>query len=460
MESYYRDKLRLIEAGPPGGAGGERGQPGGRRPHRRATRTGSLFGPEGRVRVDDDGWIEVDGHAVADAGLLRVPGPPQPVEPVRRGGRGAAARPDRSRRSDAVSRRGGRVRRTAVAVPTHRGPGTDAPIVDDALASNPFAIGGLHRDLRRPSADRHPRGADRGVDPDGPGGGPGRAPATGRGGGAAPGARPAGRDARRHRRRRRSGPVRTAPDLAGAVALAAALTPAGGVVLFSPGAPTPEGEGGYARAQPAVRRGRRTAPGPGDRAGTRRWRSPGPSQVRLWLPPGPGPEGPNGGGHVAGSPSSPTRSPVVDGVADPGRGTFLIDPADLPGALGWELKASRPVPGRHLRARAPTSPLLAGGRSARPGRRGRRRAASPSVVDLDAGIVAVALPAELRRRALADLDGPGVHAARPGRGAPRARRVGGHARSCWSPSRAGAAAATTCPGGRPSTTSSPPRGSR
>jgi UDP-N-acetylmuramoylalanine--D-glutamate ligase len=40
-------------------------------------------------------------------------------------------------------------------------------------------------------------------------------------------------------------PVQTAGDLEEAVAKAMAVTPAGGVVLFSPAAPTPDGEGGY-----------------------------------------------------------------------------------------------------------------------------------------------------------------------------------------------------------------------
>jgi UDP-N-acetylmuramoylalanine--D-glutamate ligase len=41
-------------------------------------------------------------------------------------------------------------------------------------------------------------------------------------------------------------PVDQVPDLETAVRMAAASTPAGGLVLFSPAAPTPEGEGGYA----------------------------------------------------------------------------------------------------------------------------------------------------------------------------------------------------------------------
>ena len=39
--------------------------------------------------------------------------------------------------------------------------------------------------------------------------------------------------------------VESAPDLDEAVALAGRVTPEGGVILFSPGAPTPEGGGGY-----------------------------------------------------------------------------------------------------------------------------------------------------------------------------------------------------------------------
>ena len=43
---------------------------------------------------------------------------------------------------------------------------------------------------------------------------------------------------RRHR-------VAVVADLAEAVDTAVAMTPPGGVVLFSPGAPTPDGEGGF-----------------------------------------------------------------------------------------------------------------------------------------------------------------------------------------------------------------------
>jgi UDP-N-acetylmuramoylalanine--D-glutamate ligase len=54
-----------------------------------------------------------------------------------------------------------------------------------------------------------------------------------------------------------------APDVAGAVALAVSVTPPGGVVLFSPAAPTPAGGGGYrARSREFV-----SAAGLGETAG-------------------------------------------------------------------------------------------------------------------------------------------------------------------------------------------------
>ncbi len=94
----------------------------------------------------------------------------------------------------------------------------------------------------------------------------------------------------------------------------------------------------------------------------------------------------------------------VDGEADPGRGTFLVDPADLHEALGWELKPSglcrddtcvpvRDMDAIRVRGRLDLAAVADAVRQ-------------PIVVDLDAGLVAVALSAELRRRALADLDAP------------------------------------------------------
>ena len=94
----------------------------------------------------------------------------------------------------------------------------------------------------------------------------------------------------------------------------------------------------------------------------------------------------------------------VGALADPGRETFLVDPADLPEAMGWELKASGLcrgdvcVPVRDLDALHVGDRLDVAAVAAAVGQ--------PSVVDVAAGIMAVALPAELRRRALSDLDAP------------------------------------------------------
>ncbi len=94
----------------------------------------------------------------------------------------------------------------------------------------------------------------------------------------------------------------------------------------------------------------------------------------------------------------------VDAEFDAGRGSFLVDPADLSGAVGWELKASglcrddTCVPVRDLDA------LWVGDRIDLAAVAGAVR--QPLVADVDAGIVAMALPAGLRRGALADLDAP------------------------------------------------------
>jgi peroxiredoxin len=95
---------------------------------------------------------------------------------------------------------------------------------------------------------------------------------------------------------------------------------------------------------------------------------------------------------------------TVEATSDAAKGTFLIAPELLPDALGWELKAtglcqaSTCVP-----VRDPES-LRVGDQldlTAVAGVLGR-----PSVVDLDASLMAVALPAELRRQALEDLRAP------------------------------------------------------
>jgi UDP-N-acetylmuramoylalanine--D-glutamate ligase len=244
-ETYYRDKLRLVEAGPPGllavGAGSaEAVRRTSDHPHR------TLYGPEGRVRAADDGWIEVDGARLADAGPLRAPGRHNAwnlcgavagallltgevpsAEAVAGAVAGFEALPSRCR---TIGERDGRT------------------YVDDALASNPFASAASIETFAGRPLTVVVGGADRGVDP-----GPLVAalaahrppvavvvlpPDAGRLAGLVEAGLAGAGNAT-------PGTVRTADDLAQAVSVAAGLTPEGGVVLFSPGAPTPEGGGGY-----------------------------------------------------------------------------------------------------------------------------------------------------------------------------------------------------------------------
>jgi peroxiredoxin len=90
--------------------------------------------------------------------------------------------------------------------------------------------------------------------------------------------------------------------------------------------------------------------------------------------------------------------------ADSRRGTFLVEPADLHRALGWELKPAglcrddTCVPVRDMDAIRVGDRLDVAAVA--------EAVHQPAVVDVAAGLVAVALPAELRRRALADLEAP------------------------------------------------------
>ncbi len=94
----------------------------------------------------------------------------------------------------------------------------------------------------------------------------------------------------------------------------------------------------------------------------------------------------------------------VDGTPDAARGTVLIEVDRLPDALGWELKptglcqesACVPVPD--------VSALMVGGRLDLAAV--ARVLGRPAVVDAEARLMAVALPAELRRQALEDLRAP------------------------------------------------------
>jgi UDP-N-acetylmuramoylalanine--D-glutamate ligase len=237
VEAYYRDKLRLVTAGPPGRLAVCAGNP------EALTRTAghpdrTLFGPEGRVHVTGDGWLEVDGVRLADTAHLRVAGRHNVWNLC-----GAVAgvllltgeSPTAAAVEVAMAGFAGLPSRCAV-----MGERAGRTYVDDALASNPFASAASVGTFAGRPLTVIVGGADRGVDP-----GPlvealaGRrppasvvvlTPGSGRLAGALAGV---------------AGQVREATDLAEAVAWANELTPEGGVVLFSPGAPTPEGGGGY-----------------------------------------------------------------------------------------------------------------------------------------------------------------------------------------------------------------------
>jgi UDP-N-acetylmuramoylalanine--D-glutamate ligase len=242
-ERYYRDKLRLVEAGPPGALAVSAASPEAvRRTADHPDRT--LFGPTGRVRVDGSGAIEVDGVPMVDAGQLRVPGQHNVWNLC--GAVTAAlllvgASPSSRAVAAAVDGFDGLPSRCHTV-----GQREGLTYVDDALASNPFATVASIEAFPGRDLTVIVGGADRGVDvaplaraltgrrpvptvvvlpPDG-----GRLAAALAG---LPGG--GGADVPRHE----------VVDLAQAVAVARESTAPGGVVLFSPAAPTPEGEGGF-----------------------------------------------------------------------------------------------------------------------------------------------------------------------------------------------------------------------
>jgi peroxiredoxin len=100
-----------------------------------------------------------------------------------------------------------------------------------------------------------------------------------------------------------------------------------------------------------------------------------------------------------------TGSRQVEARVDADRGTFLVEVGQLPEALGWELKPSG------LCQDATCVPIVDAG-SLTVGDRVdvaavARALGRPVVVDVEAGLMAVALPAELRRQALEELRAPG-----------------------------------------------------
>jgi UDP-N-acetylmuramoylalanine--D-glutamate ligase len=118
--------------------------------------------------------------------------------------------------------------------------------VDDALASNPFATAASIGAFPGRELTVILGGADRGVDPEGL-----AETLTRRAPVPAVVVLPPGSErlvqalAARGAAIGADVPVAEAADLAAAVDIAVAMTAPGGVVLFSPAAPTPEGEGGY-----------------------------------------------------------------------------------------------------------------------------------------------------------------------------------------------------------------------
>jgi UDP-N-acetylmuramoylalanine--D-glutamate ligase len=232
-EPYYRDKLRLIEAGPAGELAVSAASPEAMRrtdghPHR------TPYGPAGRVRLAPSGMVELDGEPLVEARLLHTPGLHNVWNLC--GAITAALlldghSPSTQAVESAVDGFAGLPSRCHTVGERH-----GLTFVDDALASNPFAaaasvtaypgreltviLGGADRVDRTPAPRVIvlPPDAQRLVDAITSAAGGGRPPVT----------------------------VQAAEDLDAAVREAIASTAPGGVVLFSPGAPTPEGGGGYA----------------------------------------------------------------------------------------------------------------------------------------------------------------------------------------------------------------------
>jgi UDP-N-acetylmuramoylalanine--D-glutamate ligase len=243
-DAYYRDKLRLIEAGPPGAiavnaASDEAVSRTDGHPHR------ILFGPAGRVRAADDGTVTIDDRIVAHASDMAVPGRHN-VWNLCGALAGALLLEKRAPTVDAIA--------TGVAafggLPSRChtiGQKDGLTFVDDALASNPFATEASLGAFPDRPLTLVLGGADRGVDPTGLLG-------------AIVDRRPElrvvvlapdtqGWFEMLTTRAAGSGSamvIERAPDIEQAVKVAVAATLPGGVVLFSPAAPTEAGEGGYA----------------------------------------------------------------------------------------------------------------------------------------------------------------------------------------------------------------------
>ena len=242
VEAYYRDKLRLLSAGPPRSLAVNAAS------HEAVARTAShpgrlLYGERGRVWADS-GWISIDGERLVEYSGLRAPGAHN-VANLCGAIAGAllltGAAPSVASVAAAIEEFDGLPSRCQ-SIGTRDG----VEYVDDALASNPLATTASMASYTDRPMTLILGGADRGVDF-----APlaeavvARAPTPNivvippDGGRIVDAVRAAGN------RRQVEVSITETPDLGGAVRTAVAGTPNGGVVLFSPGAPTPTGHGGF-----------------------------------------------------------------------------------------------------------------------------------------------------------------------------------------------------------------------
>ena len=99
-----------------------------------------------------------------------------------------------------------------------------------------------------------------------------------------------------------------------------------------------------------------------------------------------------------------TGSRQVEAGIDADRGTFLVEADQLPRAIGWELKPSGLCQGGICVPIDDAGPLMVGDRVDVAA--AARALGRPVVIDVEAGLMAVALPVELRRQALDELRAP------------------------------------------------------
>jgi UDP-N-acetylmuramoylalanine--D-glutamate ligase len=242
-EAYYRDKLRLVEAGPPGALAVNAASPEAlRRTDGHPGRV--LFGPSGRIRVATSGVIEVDGDPLVDSGRLRAPGRHNRWNLC-----GAVAGATLLRGQPPSARSVGAAVDAFDGLPSRCrtiGRRDGLTFVDDALASNPFATMASIEAFPERQMTVILGGADRGIDVRPLVEAIARRSPTPTVVVLAPDRQrvldafdslPAGDHP--------AVPVCKADDIGAAVRSAVASTSSGGVVLFSPAAPTPEGEGGF-----------------------------------------------------------------------------------------------------------------------------------------------------------------------------------------------------------------------